>query len=124
MQNLNTDQYNQEELAQYNSNNQIKNNGEIKDLENMNQTEQSVQKPGEPIKYDVNQPNISNISNPQQVDNPTLISQRSAAPINLISQTDKSKQMASIPESKNEEINIPQQSSQTQPQKQKEKKKN
>ena len=121
MKNLNTDQYNQEELAQYNLNNQITNNGEIKDLENINQTEQSVQKPGEPIKYDVNQPNISNISNPQQVDNPTLISQRSAAPINLISQTDKSKQMASIPESKNEEINIPQQSSQTQPQQQEEK---
>ena len=121
MQNLNLDQYNQEELAQYNLNNQIINNGEIKDLENINQTEQSVQKPGEPIKNDAIQSNISNISNLQQVDNPTLISQRSAAPINLISQVANTKQMASIPESNNEEINIPQQSSQIQPQQQQEK---
>ena len=119
--NLNLDQYNQEELAQYNLNNQIINNGEIKDLENINQTEQSVQKPGEPIKNDAIQSNISNISNLQQVDNPTLISQRSAAPINLISQVANTKQMASIPESNNEEINIPQQSSQIQPQQQQEK---
>ena len=119
--NLNLDQYNQEELAQYNLNNQIINNGEIKDLENINQTEQSVQKPGEPIKNDVIQSNISNISNLQQVDNPTLISQRSAAPINLISQVANTKQMASIPESNNEEINIPQQPSQIQPQQQQEK---
>ena len=119
--NLNLDQYNQEELAQYNLNNQIINNGEIKDLENINQTEQSVQKPGEPIKNDAIQSNISNISNLQQVDNPTLISQRSAAPINLISQVANTKQMASIPESNNEEINIPQQPSQIQPQQQQEK---
>ena len=119
--NLNLDQYNQEELAQYNLNNQIINNGEIKDLENINQTEQSVQKPGEPIKNDAIQSNISNISNLQQGDNPTLISQRSAAPINLISQVANTKQMASIPESNNEEINIPQQSSQIQPQQQQEK---
>ena len=119
--NLNLDQYNQEELAQYNLNNQIINNGEIKDLENINQTEQSVQKPGEPIKNDAKQSNISNISNLQQVDNPTLISQRSAAPINLISQVANTKQMASIPESNNEEINIPQQPSQIQPQQQEEK---
>ena len=119
--NLNLDQYNQEELAQYNLNNQIINNGEIKDLENINQTEQSVQKPGEPIKNDVIQSNISNISNLQQGDNPTLISQRSAAPINLISQVANTKQMASIPESNNEEINIPQQPSQIQPQQQQEK---
>ena len=119
--NLNLDQYNQEELAQYNLNNQIINNGEIKDLENINQTEQSVQKPGEPIKNDAIQSNISNISNLQQGDNPTLISQRSAAPINLISQIANTKQMASIPESNNEEINIPQQSSQIQPQQQQEK---
>ena len=119
--NLNLDQYNQEELAQYNLNNQIINNGGIKDLENINQTEQSVQKPGEPIKNDVIQSNISNISNLQQVDNPTLISQRSAAPINLISQVANTKQMASIPESNNEEINIPQQPSQIQPQQQQEK---
>ena len=119
--NLNLDQYNQEELAQYNLNNQIINNGEIKDLENINQTEQSVQKPGEPIKNDAIQSNISNISNLQQVDNPTLISQRSAAPINLISQVANTKQMASIPESNNEEINIPQQPSQIQPQQQEEK---
>ena len=119
--NLNLDQYNQEELAQYNLNNQIINNGEIKDLENINQTEQSVQKPGEPIKNDAIQSNISNISNLQQVDNPTLISQRSAAPTNLISQVANTKQMASIPESNNEEINIPQQSSQIQPQQQQEK---
>ena len=119
--NLNLDQYNQEELAQYNLNNQIINNGEIKDLENINQTEQSVQKPGEPIKNDAIQSNISNISNLQQVDNPTLISQRSAAPINLISQVANTKQMASIPESNNEEINIPQQPSQIQPQEQQEK---
>ena len=119
--NLNLDQYNQEELAQYNLNNQIINNGEIKDLENINQTEQSVQKPGEPIKNDAIQSNISNISNLQQGDNPTLISQRSAAPINLISQVANTKQMASIPESNNEEINIPQQPSQIQPQQQQEK---
>lgn len=119
--NLNLDQYNQEELAQYNLNNQIINNGEIKDLENINQTEQSVQKPGEPIKNDAIQSNISNISNLQQGDNPTLISQRSAAPINLISQIANTKQMASIPESNNEEINIPQQPSQIQPQQQQEK---
>ena len=119
--NLNLDQYNQEELAQYNLNNQIINNGEIKDLENINQTEQSVQKPGEPIKNDAIQSNISNISNLQQGDNPTLISQRSAAPINLISQVANTKQMASIPESNNEEINIPQQPSQIQPQQQEEK---
>ena len=119
--NLNLDQYNQEELAQYNLNNQIINNGEIKDLENINQTEQSVQKPGEPIKNNAIQSNISNISNLQQVDNPTLISQRSAAPINLISQVANTKQMASIPESNNEEINIPQQPSQIQPQQQQEK---
>ena len=119
--NLNLDQYNQEELAKYNLNNQIINNGEIKDLENINQTEQSVQKPGEPIKNDAIQSNISNISNLQQVDNPTLISQRSAAPINLISQVANTKQMASIPESNNEEINIPQQPSQIQPQQQQEK---
>ena len=119
--NLNLAQYNQEELAQYNLNNQIINNGEIKDLENINQTEQSVQKPGEPIKNDAIQSNISNISNLQQGDNPTLISQRSAAPINLISQVANTKQMASIPESNNEEINIPQQPSQIQPQQQQEK---
>ena len=119
--NLNLDQYNQEELAQYNLNNQIINNGEIKDLENINQTEQSVQKPGEPIKNDAIQSNISNISNLQQGDNPTLISQRSAAPINLISQVANTKQMASIPESNNEDINIPQQPSQIQPQQQQEK---
>ena len=121
IQNLNENQYTPEELAQYNLNNQNINKDEIKDLENINQTGQSVQKPGEPIKYEVQQSNISNISNQQQVDNATLISQRSAAPINLISQVAKSKQMTSIPESNNEELNIPQQSSKLQPMQQEEK---
>ena len=110
IENLNlNNQYTQEELAQYNLNNQLENKAENQNYENLYQTGQNVQKPEESVKYEIKQSNISDISNQQQVDIATLTSQRSAAPINLIKQAVKSQIMASIPETKNEEINMQQQ---------------
>ena len=110
IENLNlNNQYTQEELAQYNLNNQLENKAENQNYENLYQTGQNVQKPEESVKYEIKQSNISDISNQQQVDIATLTSQRSAAPINLIKQAVKSQIMASIPETKNEKINMQQQ---------------
>ena len=110
IENLNlNNQYTQEELAQYNLNNQLENKAENQNYENLYQTGQNVQKPEESVNNEIKQSNISDISNQQQVDIATLTSQRSAAPINLIKQAVKSQIMASIPETKNEEINMQQQ---------------
>ena len=98
----NINQYSPEELAQFNLNNQI----EINPQQNLEQIGKSVEQPTENINYEIQQ---SNISNNQPVDITTLISQRSAAPVQ---QVIKSQQISSENELNNQGLNIPQTTSQ------------
>ena len=98
----NLNQYSPEELAQFNLNNQT----EINPQQNIEQIGKPVEQPTEKINYEIQQ---SNISNYQPAGITSLISTRSAAPIQQII---KSQQLSSENELNNQELNIPQTTSQ------------
>ena len=111
-QNLN--QYSPEELAAYQNQNQIQENtNEYGDeIDQYNQPDDTPNKKNiEEVNIikqnqEMQQPNISNVSNTGAVDLTVLTSQKSAAPINTISQVVQTHQIVQTPLTNNKTLNI------------------
>ena len=113
MQNIN--QYSPEEIAMYQNQVKIKESPEFNEETNINK--QNEEKPQNQIQAEIplkqsNEPNVeikqSGISNQGAVDVATLTSQKSAAPVNVISQIANPQQIIPTPESNNKALNIQQ----------------
>ena len=113
MQNIN--QYSPEEIAMYQNQVKIKESPEFNEEANINKQNEEI--PKNQIQAEIplkqsNEPNVeikqSGISNQGAVDVATLTSQKSAAPVNVISQIANPQQIIPTPESNNKALNIQQ----------------
>ena len=113
MQNIN--QYSPEEIAMYQNQVKIKESPEFNEETNINKQNEEI--PQNQIQAEIplkqsNEPNVeikqSGISNQGAVDVATLTSQKSAAPVNVISQIANPQQIIPTPESNNKALNIQQ----------------
>ena len=111
----NINQYSPEEIAMYQNQVKIKESPEFNEETNINK--QNEEKPQNQIQAEIplkqsNEPNVeikqSGISNQGAVDVATLTSQKSAAPVNVISQIANPQQIIPTPESNNKALNIQQ----------------
>ena len=111
----NINQYSPEEIAMYQNQVKIKESPEFNEETNINK--QNEEKPQNQIQAEIplkqsNEPNVeikqSGISNQGAVDVATLTSQKSAAPVNVISQIANPQQIIPNPESNNKALNIQQ----------------
>ena len=111
----NINQYSPEEIAMYQNQVKIKESPEFNEETNINKQNEEI--PQNQIQAEIplkqsNEPNVeikqSGISNQGAVDVATLTSQKSAAPVNLISQIANPQQIIPTPESNNKALNIQQ----------------
>ena len=111
----NINQYSPEEIAMYQNQVKIKESPEFNEEANINKQNEEI--PKNQIQAEIplkqsNEPNVeikqSGISNQGAVDVATLTSQKSAAPVNVISQIANPQQIIPTPESNNKALNIQQ----------------
>ena len=111
----NINQYSPEEIAMYQNQVKIKESPEFNEETNINKQNEEI--PQNQIQAEIplkqsNEPNVeikqSGISNQGAVDVATLTSQKSAAPVNVISQIANPQQIIPNPESNNKALNIQQ----------------
>ena len=111
----NINQYSPEEIAMYQNQVKIKESPEFNEETNINKQNEEI--PQNQIQAEIplkqsNEPNVeikqSGISNQGAVDVATLTSQKSAAPVNVISQIANPQQIIPTPESNNKALNIQQ----------------
>ena len=111
----NINQYSPEEIAMYQNQVKIKESPEFNEETNINKQNEEI--PQNQIQAEIplkqsNEPNVeikqSGISNQGAVDVATLTSQKSAAPVNVISQIANPQQIIPTPENNNKALNIQQ----------------